>query len=164
MNYSNTRATKVGKKSFDADIEISRSSSRKIKRSMRKSSLGWFLALLVLVVGFAGGFVAHKLIFSKDVYEMTAYASGETDIFIGTSEENSTYTELGVKCVAFGKDYSKECTVTYYYRENASDEAVKVNEVDETKPGTYYAVYKTPAKKYSSVKLIRNIFVLREED
>ena len=163
MSHSNTKATSVSKKQFDSDIEISRSSSRRITRSMRKSSISWFLALVVLIIGFAGGFFAHKIVYSKDIYEMTAYASGKTDVFIGTDGE-TTYTELGVKCIAFGKDYSKQCTVTYFYREEASDDAVEVNKVDETKAGTYYAVYKTPAKKYSSVKLIRNIFVLREEN
>ena len=45
-----------------------------------------------------------------------------------------------------------------------TQDEVKVDKVDETKEGIYYAVYTSPAKKYSTVKLIRNIFVLKGED
>ena len=35
---------------------------------------------------------------------MNTYANGQFDIVIGANEENTTYTELGAKCVSFGKD------------------------------------------------------------
>ena len=160
MDYSSMKATKTGKRKIDTDIEISRSSSRKIKSAMRKSSIGWFVALIVLVFGFAGGYFANKFLFSKDTYAMI----GKDTIFIGGEEETQTYTEPGVKCIAFGKDYSKDCTVTYYYRTDKSETQVEVESVDETKAGIYYAVYKSASKKYGSVTLIRNIIVLGEED
>lgn len=164
MDYSSMKATKSGKKKLDIDFSISKRNSKKVGRAMKKSSIAWLLVLVVLIVGFAGGFFANKLIFSKDVYAMTTYASGEADIYIGPDEETKTYTEMGVKCIAFGKDYSKECTVTYYYRNDQTEKEVKVDKVDENIPGIYYAIYKTPAKKYASVKLIRNIIVFGEED
>ena len=38
-----------------------------------------------------------------------------------------------------------------------------LNSLDEAVAGIYYAVYTTPASKYKTVTLIRNIIVLREE-
>lgn len=153
------KATKSSKKKFDSDFEISRSSSRRVKSSMKKSSVSWFAVLLVLIIGFAGGFFANKLIYKNDTYAM----NGNDTIYIGSTETSQTYTELGVKCIAFGKDYSSDCTVTYYYRADLTEDKVKVSAVDETTAGIYYAVYTTPASKYSSVTLIRNIIVLGEE-
>ena len=40
---------------------------------------------------------------------------------------------------------------------------ILVDEVDETKPGMYYAVYKSPSEIYKNVTLIRNIVVLGAE-
>ena len=45
-----------------------------------------------------------------------------------------------------------------------TEDAVEVDGVDLNQPGVYYAVYKAPSAKYTTVKLIRNIFVLKEED
>ena len=116
-----------------------------------------------LIIGGVGGFFAHKYAFAGDVYQMVAYENGSTDVYIGSDEDLQTYTELGVKCIAFGKDVSSECTVKYYYRADLTQDQVEVSEVDETKPGIYYAVYSNTSKKYKSVTLIRNIIVLGEE-
>ena len=164
MSYSSMKATKSGKRRFDTNIEISRNSSRKIKGAMKKSSVSWIVLIIVVAIGFAGGFFAHKYAFANDIYQMNANTNGEIDIYIGADEDYQTYTEKGVTCVAFGKDYSKDCTVKYYYRADQTADAVEVDKVDETVAGIYYAVYTTPAKKYASVELIRNIIVVGEED
>ena len=132
-------------------------------KSMKKSAVAWIVVLLFLIVGAVGGFFAHKLAFKNDVYQMVTYANGQADVYIGADEEFQTYTELGVKCISFGKDVSNECTVKYYYRTDLTEDQVEVSEVDETKPGIYYAVYSNTSKKYKSVTLIRNIIVLGEE-
>jgi len=121
--------------------------------------VSWISILVVLIIAFAGGFFANKLLLSKDTYAMT----GADTIFIGSEEDVKEYTEQGVTCIAFGKDYSKDCTVKYYYRADETEKEIEVNEVDETKAGIYYAIYSSPAKKYESVTLIRNIIVLGEE-
>lgn len=154
MDYS-MRASKNSRKNTDIDFNISKRNSRRIKSAMKKSSVSWLIALLVLIVGFAGGFFAHKFAFAKDTYSMI----GSDFVEIGVQAENQTYTEQGVTCIAFGKDYSQDCTITYYYQEDSSKERVKVDKVDETKAGYYYAEYKTSASKYKSVTLIRTIFV-----
>lgn len=142
--------------SYEKDI-------RRASRAMNKSAVAWFVVILFLIVGAVGGFFAHKYAFAGDTYYMVTYANGQTDITIGADEDYKTYTELGVKCISFGKDCSSECTVKYYYRTDLTEKQVEVEKVDETKAGIYYAVYSNTSKKYKSVTLIRNIIVLGEE-
>ena len=160
MSYSSMKATKSSQKTTDIDFSVSKRTSKRASRAMRKSSIAWIAVLIVLVVGFVGGFFAQKYAFANDTYAMV----GEDTIYIGGEEEISVYTEQGVKCIAFGKDHSNDCTVKYFYRTDISEEQVEVEDIDETKAGIYYAVYSTPASKYKSVTLIRNIIVLGEED
>ena len=160
MSYSSMKATKTSRRNTDIDFSVSKSTSKRASRAMRKSSIAWLAVLIVLIVGFVGGFFAQKYAFANDTFAMV----GEDTIYIGDEETNSTYTEQGVKCIAFGKDYSKDCTVEYFYRSDESEKEVKVEEIDETKEGIYYAIYSTPASKYKSVTLIRNIIVYGEED
>lgn len=160
MSYSSMKATKSSRRNTDIDFSVSKSTSKRASRAMRKSSIAWVAVLIVLVVGFVGGFFAQKYAFANDTYAMV----GEDTIYIGGEETTATYTEQGVKCIAFGKDCSKDCTVKYYYRTDISEKEVEVDEVDETKAGIYYAVYSTKASKYKSVTLIRNIIVYGEED
>ena len=154
------KAQKSDRKNTDIDFTVSKRNARKATSAMRKSSISWIAVLVVLIIGFAGGFFANKFSFSNDTYAMT----GSDTIYIGSQEDVTEYTEQGVTCIAFGKDYSKDCTVKYYYRADITQTEVEVQEIDETKAGIYYAVYHSPAKKYESVKLIRNIIVLGEEN
>ena len=94
---------------------------------------------------------------------MNTYANGEIDITIGEDGDALTYTELGAKCVAFGKDVSNEIVVKYYYREDITKDQVQVAFVDETKAGMYYAVYTSKASRYKNTTLIRNIYVTEVE-
>ena len=119
--------------------------------------------LVFLAIGVVGGFLGTRIITKNDVYEMVCFENGQADIIIGEDEDYNHYTELGVRCVAFGKDVSDKYTVTYYYRNDLSEDAIEVEKVDTTIEGIYYAVYKAPSKKYSTVKLIRNIIVERSE-
>ncbi len=164
MDYSGMKATKTKKQKLDTDITISRKTTNSAKRTLKRAGISWIVVILCLVIGLAGGYFGAKLAFSKDTYQMQTYASGEADVYIGKDETYQTYTELGVKCIAFGKDISKECSVTYFYRSDLTDDATKVDKVDETVPGMYYAVYNCKNIRFSSVKLIRNIIVLKEED
>ena len=163
MDYSSMKAREKSKKQYSIDFNVSKSTKKKIKRSMKKSTISWLCVVLFLIIGGIGGFFTHKFVFANDVFQMTTYANGEADIYIGADEEYQTYTELGVKCVAFGKDYSKDCTVKYYFRDDLTKEQVEVDKVDETKPGMYYAVYTTKSARYKTVKLIRNIYVVGVE-
>ena len=183
MDYSNMKAKQVSKKkiysyekeqprkkqysyekeqprkkqySYEKDIQ-------KTTRALNKSAISWVVVVLFLIAGVIGGFFAHKYAFANDTYYMIAYSNGQTDITIGKDENFQEYTELGVKCISFGKDYSSECTVKYYYRSDLTEKQIEVSEVDETKAGIYYAVYSNNSKKFKTVTLIRNIIVLSEE-
>ena len=149
-----------------SDITSSAKSKKKRTSSSKKSkkALVWTFAIIFLLIGSFGGFLTAKLICKNDVYAMVCYENGETDIVIGQDEEYQYYRELGVKCIAFGRDCSDEYKVTYYYRNDLSMDEVEVDGVDTSVEGIYYAVYTAPSKKYSTVKLIRNIIVLRGED
>ena len=175
MDYSYMKATKKKKYSYekdkdaprkkysyekDRDREIARA-ERLAKKSFKKMNI--LLAVVFLAVGVLAGFFGLKLAFSKDTFKLNAGEMKNEIMYIGAEEAYQEYKELGVTCISFGKDYSKEYTVKYYYRADLTEEAVEVQEVDETKPGMYYAVYTTKAPRYKSVTLIRNIAVLGEE-
>ncbi len=169
MDYSDMKATKVSKNKNTIGRNNQKSISKKdinnSKKTMKKLGISWIVVAVFIVVGLLGGYLVTMLITKNDTYEMLPYyGSNSIDVYIGPDEANQYYKEPGVKCIAFGKDVSKDYKVTYYYRTDLTEKEVKVDEVDSTKEGIYYAVYTSPSKKYSSVKLIRNIIVLKEED
>lgn len=164
MDYSKMKATKKSQPKKSPTIEISKTDAKKAGRALGKLGISWILVFVCLIVGVFVGFGAVKFVFKNDVYQMNTYAGGNADVYIGKDEDLQSYTELGVKCVAFGKDCSKDCTVTYFFRNDLTEKEVLVDGVDASVPGIYYAVYKCPNFKYSSVTLIRNIIVLGEED
>ena len=173
-DYSYMKATKKKKYSYEKDLEYAAKHPRKkysyekdleraAKKSIGKMGLIWIVAVLFVVIGAVGGFFAIKYAFKDDTFAMTAYQNGSIDIVIGEDEEFKTYEELGAKCISFGKNHSSDVTITYYYRADLSEAQVKVDKVDETKAGMYYAVYTTKASRYKSVTLIRNIYVMEVE-
>lgn len=163
MDYSKIKATKV-EKNAKQPINVSKKDINSTKKAVTKLGVSWIVIVIAIVVGLLGGYFITSAVTKNDTYEMVTYANGSADVYIGPEEEYHTYTELGVKCIAFGKDVSAKYTVTYFYRADQTEDAVQVESVDVTKEGIYYAVYKSPSAKYTTVKLIRNIFVLKEED
>lgn len=164
MDYSKMKATKTSRSSPNISASVSKKDINKSKRAVKKLGVSWIVIVIVLAVGLLGGYFGTRLITKNDTYEMVTYANGSADVYIGGDEDITKYTELGVKCIAFGKDVSKNYKVKYYYRNDLTEEEVEVEGVDTSKEGIYYAVYTSPSKKYSSVKLIRNIIVLKGED
>ena len=165
MDYSKMKATKQTRKpSSPGGVRVSKKDTQAAKRSLGKLGISWIMVVVFLVVGVLAGWAINKFVFSKDTYFMNTYANGEADITIGKDEDFKTYTELGVKCIAFGKDYSSDCTVEYFFRDDLTNDEIQVDEIDISTPGIYYAVYTCPNFKYSSVTLIRNIIVLGVED
>lgn len=146
------------KYSYEKDLE------RAARKGLSKAGLAWLLIILFLIVGAVGGFFAVKFAFKNDAFAMNTYSNGSIDITIGEDGDALTYTELGAKCVAFGKDVSNEIVVKYYYRADATETQVEVAGVDETKAGMYYAVYTSKAARYKNTTLIRNIYVTEVEE
>lgn len=165
MNYNSMKATKVSREY--KNISISRNTKNSAKKVAKKIKANWFIVALVFIIAAAGGFYAHKFVCKNDIYEMVAI-NGKTDIVLGGTESDALtiYEEPGVKCIAFGKDYSKDFTVKYFYRNDLTEKEVEVKKEDITTatPGIFYAVYESPTIKYKTVKLIRNIIVLGGEN
>ena len=110
------KASKIERKQY-SNIPISRKTTKKIKSATKKIKANWLIIIIIFAIGATIGFFANNYAFKNDIYEMVSL-NGQYDIILGGMEDNSqiTYTELGVKCIAFGKDISEECTVKYYYR------------------------------------------------
>ncbi len=158
--YSYERdAAKPRKKKYSYERDLERAA----RKGLSKTAIIWIVVVACLVIGAVGGFFTMKYAFKDDVFAMRAYQNGSIDITIGKDGDAETYTELGARCISFGNYESKNVKVTYYYRADATEEQQKVDKVDETKPGMYYAVYTTKAARYKTVKLIRNIYVLGVE-
>ncbi|MBQ8451707.1 MAG: hypothetical protein IJ538_02900 [Clostridia bacterium] len=171
MSYDNMKATKQSKQSLDFsnifDSSNKKHSKKAVKKLSTKMGVSIILIALALVIGLVGGYFGAKFFLKNDTYEMIASSTGTIDVTIGFDEEDgmlTEYVEPGVRCIAFGKDISSECTVTYYFRDDLTKDETLVSGVDENTPGIYYAVYSCPNLKYRNVKLIRNIIVLKEED
>lgn len=163
MDYSTMKATRAKRETTDINVPISRKSTNKTKRGLKKLRISYILVALFLIIGVAAGFFVSKYAFKGDTFEMNS-VNENIDITIGGDNGQTSYDELGAKCVAFGKDISNEITTTYFYRSDLSVDPAQVDFVDTSKEGIYYAVYTTSNIKYKSVKLIRNIIVLRSED
>lgn len=161
MDYSSMKATRA-KRNYDAEVSVSRSNKKKIKKQARKMNL--LIVLPLLVIGLLAGFFGMKFAFKNDGFELVEGKTVDEIMYIGGEGDYEKYTELGVKCISFGKDYSGEVTVEYFYRADLSQTQTKVDGVDETVPGMYYAVYTTTAPRYKKVTLIRNVVVLEVED
>ena len=119
--------------------------------------------VLCLVIGAVIGYFALGFFTKNDCFAMNNYSENEIDVYIGGENGITEYVEKGAKCVAFGQDITENIIVTYKYREDLSFDAVVVTEVDETKPGIYYAIYTIDNLRYKGIELIRNIIVLGEE-
>lgn len=175
MEYSYMKATKKKKYSYEKDKDVPRKKysyekdrDREIARAEKMAKKGLkkvniLLAVLFLAIGVLVGFFGLKFAFGKDTFKLNEGTMVNEIMYIGEGEAYQKYEELGVTCVSFGKDYSKDYTVKYYYRADLTEEATEVSKVDEAVPGMYYAVYTTKAPRYKSVTLIRNIAVLGEE-
>lgn len=156
-SYQKTAGKPRKKYSYEKDIE-------KASRKLSKSRIAWIAVLLCLIIGAAASFFGIKYGFKNDAFAMNTYSNGEIDIIIGENEDTKKYVELGAKCISFGKDYSSDVKIEYFYRADLSEEQTKVDEVDETKSGMYYAVYTTTSARYKKTTLIRNIYVTGVED
>lgn len=166
MDYNSMKATSTSRKPY-SNLSISRDTKRSAKKITKKVKANWFIVVFVLIIGCVAGFFANNFVFKNDIYEMVSI-NGEVDIVLGGMEEDAVteYIEYGVNCIAFGKDFSKDCTVKYFYRSDLTQDAkeVTIEDITISNPGIFYAVYECPSPKYKTVKLIRNIIVLGGED
>ncbi len=153
------RKERENKKTNTASTKISSS----IKRKIKKNTALTIGVIVFLVIGAIAGYFSYGYFCKNDCFEMIAYSNNEINVYIGPDENLKTYTELGVKCISFGKDISNKVNITYKYRQDNTFDAVEVESVDCSVAGVYYAIYKIDNIKFKNVTLIRTIFVLNQE-
>lgn len=143
-------ASKTSKKAtvdFNWDVggERNKKNSKKVNKQIKKLSFGAIMiAILVLAVGVAGGFVGVKLATKNDCFEL--YGKDEITLQIGED-----YTDEGVKVVAFGKDDADKVKIETNLTKN-EDGTFTSNEV-----GTFYITYTVDNFKYGTIFKIQKI-------
>lgn len=163
-SLSGAKATKKSKKAVDINlnnVKLSKKDKNKIKKSLKKPII--IFAVVFFIIGCIGGYFAYNFICGEDCFVMNEYFANNVDCTIGKNETFTEYEEKGAKCVAFKKDISNLVKIEYFYREDMLEDEVKVDKIDVEKAGIYYVVYTINNIKYSNVKLIRNVIVVREE-
>lgn len=166
-------------KSKTTSSKTTKKVTKEVTKIVKKNNTAAILGLACLIAGALGGFVGYKIFTKNDTFEMNEYVyenqmknvNNETakDLYPDLGNEtavlfvNEAYKEAGTTCISFNQDITSEVVTTYYYREDISHDYTKVNSVDTSISGYYYAVYNVENFKYSGVDLIRNIIVLEVE-
>ena len=141
-------ATKTSKR---ASINIPKAkkskskSNKNIQKNLKKTSFSALAtAFIFLIVGACIGAGVWYVTCKNDCFMLL----GRDELTL-TLEES--YTEQGVKIVAFGKDDSQNFTVETNLQVNPEGEYYATEE------GTYYIKYKTTNVKYSTIFTIEKI-------
>lgn len=140
-------ASKTSKK---AEINIDfnkpkKSQTNKVKRNFKKvGKKSLLVALVMLVLGAAGGWFGVKFLTRNDAFEIIGQE--EVSVILGTN-----YEDLGVKVVSFGKDLSDKVQIETNLTQNP-DGTFSAEDY-----GTYYIVYTVDSIKYNSIFKIKKI-------
>lgn len=164
---SKTEQAKAVKTEKELNISIPSSNVKKkvSKELSKKTNKPLVISIVIfLVLGIVLGYFSLLYLCKNDTFEMNAYDGDVIDVYLNDDDGITEYSEIGAKCVLFGKDISNEIKVEYKYREDISFDPETVAGVDSSRAGIYYAIYTIDNPRYRSVTLIRNIIVLREED
>ena len=181
-DYSRARATK--KTTSIKTTELSKSSSTKALKTMKKHPI-LLVAVLFLIIGIAGGFFAYKSLsfFAMNSYSVNSVASSENDYIIvdmleiknaylqakPTAEMQEIYASViledkMVTCKFFGVDVSNTVTIKYYYREDISHDVKSVDDIDVSVAGVYYIEYTSSFFTFKNSKLIRTVVITEVEN
>ena len=124
---------------------------KKIEKQVRAlHPLTLFLACLFLAGGIAAGFFGVRYLRRDDICTLEGVQLREL-----TVGEPLTYTEEGLRVVAFGKDISDRVTVETNMQQNADGTYTG----DTSEPSGYYILYRIDHFLYKDVVLVRNFRV-----
>ncbi len=113
---------------------------RKIKKAVNNThGLTIFFVVLFFALGAVAGFFGYKYVTKTDTFEVV----GDKEITLTVGD---TYTELGAKAIAFGKD--------------VQDKIVIDGTVDTATEGSYVITYTVSNLKYKDVKRVRVVNVV----
>ena len=180
MPKTDGRDTRAAKKSVTAEIEIpgGKKSKKQLKKAMRYPA-----ALIIGAV--AGYFAATKTTyFALLPYKVDGVASQEIDyVCVDLSEKRAALEEQGKKAdtakeiadqlkieddgfeIKFlGSSVADTVSKKLLYREDLSEDAKEVAEIDFSRAGTYYVEYTSTHFAFKNLKLIRTIFVTGVEE
>ncbi|MBR5012735.1 MAG: hypothetical protein IKY15_02215 [Clostridia bacterium] len=130
---------------------LTKSEQKKILKAARKiSPITIVLLLAFFAFGLATGFLAMGQVCKNDTVEVLGQKAITYQVGTGTT----TYTEEGIKAVAFGEDISASVEIESNLVGNNG-----VYEIDLTEEGEYYIKYTFNHLKFGTVVKYRTITV-----
>ena len=186
MPKNDGRDTRATKKSVTAEVQIpsGKKSKKQIKKALRYPA-ALIVAAFLIVGAVAGYFVATKTTyFTLLPYKVDGVISEEGDyVCVDLSEKRAALEEQGKKAdtakeiadelkieddgyeIKFlGSSVADTVSKKLLYREDLSEDAREVDEIDFSKAGTYYIEYTSSHFAFKNLKLIRTIFVTGVEE
>ena len=133
-------------------MALTKSEKNKLKKSLKKiSPLTIFLIVLFLALGIGAGWFTMSTICKNDAVELL----GTKEIVLTVGTGTHTYTDEGIKAIAFGKDISS----TVKIESNIGEPVNGVFTIDLTTEGDYYIKYTISHFKFGEVVKYRTIIV-----
>ncbi|MBQ8615011.1 MAG: hypothetical protein IJ415_00350 [Clostridia bacterium] len=134
---------------FDWDVgsnkKTSKRSKKKAQKQIKKLGAGVIItAVLLLIVGVVGGYFGVKVMTKDDCFTLI----GKDELTLTLDE---TYTDEGVKVIAFGKDDSDKVEIETNLKKN-EDGTYYAEEA-----ATYYITYTVNDFKYGTLFKIQKI-------
>lgn len=186
MPKTDGRDTRAVKKSVTAEIEIpgGKKSKKQLKKAMRYPA-ALIVAAFLIIGAVAGYFAATKTTyFALLPYKVDGVASENADyVTVDLSEKRAALEEQGKRAdtakeiadqlkieddgfeIKFlGSSVADTVSKKLLYREDLSEDAKEVAEIDFSRAGTYYVEYTSTHFAFKNLKLIRTIFVTGVEE
>ncbi len=132
-----------------------REAKRELKKSLKKTNRAYIIiAVIALVIGFAGSYFGFDYICKNDAFELV----GEKE-FVFTVGADETYNDEGIKYISLGRDCSKsvkaECDVM------SEDGSISVKALPA---GEYPIIYTAVGGRCDGQTLYRVIKIVEAEE
>ena len=123
------------------------------KSAKRLPNIAKLIIAFFFIMGTVASFFVLQFVCKNDCFEINGRKSISLSI-------NETYTDEGVKIVAFGKDISSEANITIY---KGNEVVESFDQIDTSQEGVYQIMYTTSSFRFKDVKLIRTITIVSNE-
>ena len=139
-----TKKTKNAELNLDlSEIKVKKKTKNKVKSLAKTGKKVWAIALVCLLFGIGLGVGAWWIVCKDDCFELV----GNSELVLTLDQ---TYTDEGVKIVAFGKDESASIVIDTNLQ--ATNNTYSAEEV-----GTYYIKYTSTCLKYGKIFKIEKV-------
>lgn len=175
---TSTKTLKTASKKTSTKSTVSQKQVKKVTKAINNASPTTVIFLMFVLIGIVVAYLVYPAIIKND-FSIIAYDYRDTltnndnqkttDIFEVDNDYvvlfiNDTYHEYGCKLFVNNQDKHEEVETSYYYRVDLSEDSVKVDSVDTSKVGYYYAVYKCLNNKFLNTELIRTINIVERDN